>query len=53
MKRLGQGYSVVTDASGHTVTSIGQVQVQDRLQIHVVDGTIETQVAQIRDQSEK
>ncbi|MCI5494232.1 MAG: exodeoxyribonuclease VII large subunit [Lachnospiraceae bacterium] len=53
LKRLGQGYSVVTDASGHTVTSIGQVQVQDRLQIHVVDGTIETQVAQIRDQSEK
>lgn len=53
LKRLGQGYSVVTDASGHTVTSIGQVQVQDRLQIHVVDGTIETQVAQIRDPSEK
>lgn len=53
LKRLGQGYSVVTDASGHTVTSIGQVQVQDRLQIHVVDGTIEAQVEQTRDQREK
>lgn len=53
LKRLGQGYSVVTDTSGHTVTSIGQVQVQDRLQIHVVDGTIEAQVEQTRDQREK
>ena len=53
LKRLGQGYSVVTDASGHTVTSIGQVQVQDRLQIHVVDGTIEAQVEQTRDLREK
>ncbi len=53
LKRLGQGYSVVTDASGHTVTSIGQVQAQDRLQIHVVDGTIEVQVEQTRDLRER
>lgn len=53
LKRLGQGYSVVTDASGHTVTSIGQVQAQDRLQIHVVDGTIGAQVEQTRDLRER
>lgn len=43
-KKLSQGYSVVTDRSGKSVTDVGQVQPGDELLVHVANGEIEAQV---------
>ena len=46
-KKLGQGYSVVTDRAGKSVTETGQVQIGDPLLIHVTDGEIEARVERV------
>lgn len=43
-KKLSQGYSVVTDWEGKSVTDVGQVQPGDELLVHVANGEIEAQV---------
>lgn len=47
LAKLQQGYSYVEDKELKAVTKIAQVQPGDFLQIHVSDGKITTQVAQI------
>lgn len=46
-RKLSQGYSVVTDQEGKSVTRIGQVQPRDCLCIHVIDGEIEARVEKV------
>ncbi len=46
-RKLSQGYSVVTDREGKSVTRIGQVQPRDSLYIHVLDGEIEARVEKV------
>jgi len=41
---LGRGYSVVSDNSGATVKSVGDVAVGDRVNIRLADGTVEAEV---------
>lgn len=47
-KKLSQGYSHVADQEGRTVHSITDVKKDDILQIHVIDGSIETKVTSVR-----
>lgn len=44
LKKLQQGYSVVTDKNGKSITSVTQVKTQDPITIHVTDGKIEAQI---------
>lgn len=47
LKRLSQGYSVVTDAQGKSVTEAGQVQPGDPLGIQLFHGRLKTQVTEV------
>lgn len=49
-KKLGQGYSVVTDADGNNVTDVHKVKPGDLLRIHVANGQIDTRVTEIVEQ---
>lgn len=44
MKKLGQGYSYVSDVLGGKISSISQVKTGDRLRLYVCDGVIDTRV---------
>lgn len=48
VKKLSQGYSVVTDIHGKSVTDTGTVNTGDSLTIHVLNGEIDAQVTEIR-----
>ena len=48
VKKLSQGYSVVTDIHGKSVTDTGTVNTGDSLTIHVQNGEIDAQVTEIR-----
>ncbi len=48
LDRLKSGYAYVSDKDLHAVTTVSQVQAGDTLRIHVTDGTIETEVKEIR-----
>lgn len=39
-KRLGQGYVLATDTSGKSIRDVHQIQVGDRIDVHVINGTI-------------
>ena len=47
VKRLGQGYSLATDSAGKSIRDVHQVQVGDRLTVHVMNGTIEAVAEEI------
>jgi exodeoxyribonuclease VII large subunit len=47
-RRLAQGWSIVTDASGAVVTSLHHVAVGDDLRLLVSDGTLLTQVKEMK-----
>ena len=47
LKKLSQGYSVVTDGQGKNVTEAGQVQVGDQIQVHLLKGRIDARVTEI------
>lgn len=47
VKRLGQGYSLATDSTGRSIRDVHQVQVGDRLTVHVMNGTIEAVAEEI------
>ena len=40
LARLSSGYAFVSDTNGQGITSVGQVQTGDTMQIHVTDGCI-------------
>lgn len=48
VKKLSQGYSVVTDSYGHNITDVDMVQSEELLTIHVLNGQIDAQVREIR-----
>ena len=48
LNKLNQGYSFVTDREGKSVTSTGQVQKGEFLEISVTDGVIEAEVVNSR-----
>lgn len=48
LNKLNQGYSFVTDREGKAVTSTGQVQKGEFLEISVTDGVIEAEVVNSR-----
>lgn len=50
IQKLNQGYSYVEDRKGNAVRSIRQVQLQDRLSIHVADGILYTTVEEIKEE---
>ncbi len=39
-KRLGQGYVLATDSGGKSIRDVHQIQVGDRIDVHVINGTI-------------
>lgn len=47
LKKLSQGYSVVTDSRGRHVTDIADVMEGDAITVHLVNGRIEAQVSEI------
>ncbi len=47
LKRLGQGYSLATDAQGKSIRDVHQVKEGDSVTIHVANGTIRTSVEEI------
>ncbi len=47
LKKLSQGYSVVTDDQGKNVSEAGQVQVGDQIQVHLLKGRIDARVTEI------
>lgn len=47
LKRLGQGYALVTDRTGRTVRDVKQVERGDTVTIHLINGTIEATAEQI------
>ena len=47
LKKLSQGYSIVTDDQGKNITEVDQVQVGDRLQIHLLKGKLGAQVTEV------
>lgn len=46
-KRLGQGYSLALDSAGKSIRDVRQVQVGDRLTVHVANGTIKAVAEEI------
>ena len=44
MKGLSPGYAYVADDTGRTLTSVGQVDVGDRMTVYVKDGSLQAQV---------
>ncbi|MBQ0001158.1 MAG: exodeoxyribonuclease VII large subunit [Clostridiales bacterium] len=44
LRKLNQGYSYVADKDGRTITSIQDVELNSKIAISVIDGTIEAQV---------
>ena len=49
VKRLGQGYSFVTDANGKSLKDIHQVQKADQISVYVLNGIIEAKVERVRE----
>ena len=49
VKRLGQGYSFVTDANGKSLKDIHQVQKADQISVYVLNGTIDAKVERVRE----
>lgn len=47
LKKLSQGYSLVTDRDGRNVTEPGQVQPGDQVRIHLLKGQIEAKVTEV------
>ena len=47
LKKLSQGYSIVTDDQGKNITEADQVQVGDELQIHLLKGKLGAQVTEV------
>lgn len=48
-KKLSQGYSYTMDVTGKTVTSTGQVQAGDTIEVFVSDGVLEAEINQIKE----
>ena len=48
-KKLSQGYSYTMDAAGKTVTSTGQVQAGDTIEVFVSDGVLEAEINKIKE----
>jgi len=44
LNKLSSGYSYVEDANGHNIKSINQVEIDDALSIHTMDGVINASV---------
>ncbi len=44
LDKLNQGYAYVADDTGRTLTSVGQVDVGDRMTVYVKDGSLHAQV---------
>lgn len=44
LDKLNQGYAYVADDTGRTLTSVGQVDVGDRMTVYVKDGSLQAQV---------
>ena len=44
LDKLNQGYAYVADETGRTLTSVGQVDVGDRMTVYVKDGSLQAQV---------
>ena len=45
VKKLSQGYSLVTDRRGRAVTDIADVEIGNSITVHVINGRIEAQVS--------
>ncbi|HOO80292.1 MAG TPA: exodeoxyribonuclease VII large subunit [Lachnospiraceae bacterium] len=54
LDKLNQGYSFVSDNANKAVTTVDQVNCNDRVSIHLVDGVLQTTVTEIirRDQEQ-
>jgi exonuclease VII large subunit len=48
VRRLAQGWSIVTDANGAVVKSLGDVQVGEDVHVLLSDGSFESQVKEKR-----
>ena len=49
LKKLQQGFSYVEDRTHKTIKSIEQVEIGDKVTIHVLDGEIEATVSEVRE----
>lgn len=47
VKKLSQGYSVVTDSQGRNITDASRVQEGDILTVHLINGQIETRTTKV------
>lgn len=48
LKKLSQGYSVVTDREGRTITDVHMVEKEDLLTVHLLNGQIDARVTEKR-----
>lgn len=48
VKKLSQGYSVVTGKSGKNITDINDVELGDMVTVHLINGQIDAQVTAVR-----
>ena len=53
LRKLNQGYAYVADQTGKNVNCIEQIKKGDRLFVSVTDGTIETEILDIRKEERK
>ena len=53
LKQMQRGYAFVSDADGHAKTSIGQVQVGERLMLHLADGQADVRVESVGEERKK
>lgn len=49
LEKLSQGYSILADDSGHTITDIHKVQIQDKVWVHLKNGKIKAEVLEKAD----
>ena len=49
LKKLQQGFSYVEDRTHKTIKSIEQVEIGDKVTIHVLDGEVEATVSEVRE----
>ena len=47
LKKLSQGYAVVTDSDSHTITDVHRLSVGEEIKIHVATGQISAKVTEI------
>lgn len=49
LEKLSQGYSILVDDSGHTITDIHKVRVKDKVWVHLKNGKIKAEVLEKAD----